>query len=104
MAEDNIRNHEATDAMQEAEIGFSCGDSVLHQRVLFYFRKGQPHGTSWGNWSDALDTIADYVASGFTDQALYFTVKSLIKGSTVGGSGNLVGLPEFVDIVGGTSA
>ena len=90
--------------MQEAEIGFSCADPVLHQRVFFYFRKGSPYGTSWGNWSDALDTIAGYVASEFTDQALNFSVKSLIKGSTVGGSGKLIGLPEFVDSVGGTGA
>ena len=90
--------------MKEAEIGLSYIDPILHQRVFFYFRKGQPIGTTWGNWSDALDTIADYMASGFTDQAFNFSVKSLIKGSTVGGYGKLVGLPEFIDIVGGTSA
>ena len=89
--------------MSEAEIGFSYTDTVMHERVLFYFRRrGPDDGTRWGNWSDALDTIASYTASRLEDQAFNFSVKSTIKQSTVGGYGKLIGLPEEIEIVRGT--
>ena len=102
LAEDGIKSHDATEAMDEAEIGFSYIDPVIHQTAFLYFRKAQPSGTKWGNWSDALDAIQTYTAWKFENQAFNFSVKSMIKGSTVGGNGKLVGLPEHIEIVRGT--